>query len=305
MSQSIRDLETESDLGYGQLFAKLWQERFLFAGIFGGVLALAIPLILIKKPVYQSTMQVLVESNYQAKELQSDVESEFADATVEIDYATHLKVLKSSEILKRAIKKLGLKNSEHTVPEIVQELRESLTVYRLVEEESELESGTETNIIQTIYTGGDPQETKRVLEAIQEVYLNYNLEQQEKRLQDGLTFINNQIPHARNDLVKAEAALTQLSKKHSLVSPESEAIALEENIREIARQREALKAQQRQIIGNYNTLQEQLGLSAEDVPSMSRFGQSRSYQDLQKRLQETEIRLANESKKYTNNSPVI
>jgi polysaccharide biosynthesis transport protein len=305
MSQSIRDLETESDLGYGQLFAKLWQERFLFAGIFGGVLALAIPLILIKKPVYQSTMQVLVESNYQAKELQSDVESEFADATVEIDYATHLKVLKSSEILKRAIKKLGLKNSEHTVPEIVQELRESLTVYRLVEEESESESGTETNIIQTIYTGGDPQETKRVLEAIQEVYLNYNLEQQEKRLQDGLTFINNQIPYARNDLVEAEAALTQLSKKHSLISPESEAIALEENIREIARQREALKAQQRQIIGNYNTLQEQLGLSAEDVPSMSRFGQSRSYQDLQKRLQETEIRLANESKKYTKNSPVI
>jgi polysaccharide biosynthesis transport protein len=305
MSQSIRDLETESDLGYGQLFAKLWQERFLFAGVFGGVLALAIPLILIKKPVYQSTMQVLVESNYQAKELQSDVESEFADATVEIDYATHLKVLKSSEILKRAIKKLGLKDSEHTVPEIVQELRESLTVYRLVEEESTSESGTETNIIQTIYTGGDPQETKRVLEAIQEVYLNYNLEQQEKRLQDGLTFINNQIPHARNDLVKAEAALTQLSKKHSLVSPESEAIALEENIREIARQREALKAQQRQIIGNYNTLQEQLGLSAEDVPSMSRFGQSRSYQDLQKRLQETEIRLANESKKYTKNSPVI
>lgn len=303
--QSIRDLETESDLGYGQLFAKLWQERFLFAGIFGGVLALAIPLILIKKPVYQSTMQVLVESNYQAKELQSDVESEFADATVEIDYATHLKVLKSSEILKRAIKKLGLKDSEHTVPEIVQELRESLTVYRLVEEESTSESGTETNIIQTIYTGGDPQETKRVLEAIQEVYLNYNLEQQEKRLQDGLTFINNQIPHARNDLVEAEAALTQLSKKHSLVSPESEAIALEENIREIARQREALKAQQRQIIGNYNTLQEQLGLSAEDVPSMSRFGQSRSYQDLQKRLQETEIRLANESKKYTKDSPVI
>jgi polysaccharide biosynthesis transport protein len=305
MSQSQRDLETQNDLGYGQLFAKLWQDRFLFTGVFGGVLAVAIPLVLIQKPVYQSSMQVLVESNYQAKELQSDVESEFADATVEIDYATHLKVLKSSEILKRAIKKLGLKDSEHTVPEIVQELRESLTVSRLTEEESTSETGIETNIIQTIYTGGDPQETKRVLDAIQEVYLKYNLEQQEKRLQDGLTFINNQIPQARHDLVEAEAALTELSKKHSLVSPESEAIALEENIREIARQREALKAQRSQVTGDYNALQQQLGLSPEEAPSLSRLSQSNSYQDLQKRLQETEIRLANESRKYTNDNPLI
>ncbi len=305
MSQSNRDLETQNDLGYGQLFAKLWQDRFLFTGVFGGVLVVAIPLVLIQKPVYQSSMQVLVESNYQAKELQSDVESDFADATVEIDYATHLKVLKSSEILKRAIKKLGLKDSEHTVPEIVQELRESLTVSRLKEEESTSEAGIETNIIQTIYTGGDPQETKRVLEAIQEVYLKYNLEQQEKRLQDGLTFINNQIPQARHDLIEAEAALTQLSKKHSLVSPESAAIALEENIREIARQREALKAQQSQVTGDYNALQQQLGLSPEEAPSLSRLSQSNSYQDLQKRLQETEIRLANESRKYTNDNPLI
>jgi polysaccharide biosynthesis transport protein len=305
MSQGTRELETQSDLGYGQLFSKLWQDRFLFVGVFSGVLAVAIPLVLIQKPVYQSNMQVLVESNYQAKELQGDAESEFADATVEIDYATHLKVLKSSEILKRAIKKLGLEDSEHTVPEIVQELRKSLTVYRLTDEESGSDSGIETNIIQTLYTGDDPEETKRVLDAIQEVYLDYNLEQQEKRLQDGLTFIKNQIPQARQDLIKAEEALTQLSKQHSLVSPETEAIALEEDIREIARQREALKAQVGQFSGNYQTLQQQLGLSPRDIRALSRLSQSRSYQDLQKRLQEIEIRLANESQKYTQESPLI
>jgi polysaccharide biosynthesis transport protein len=233
------------------------------------------------------------------------VESEFADATVEIDYATHLKVLKSSEILKRAIKKLKLEDSEQTVPEIVQELRKSLTVDRVAEEESGTDTGIETNIIQTVYTGGDPQETKRVLDAIQSVYLNYNLEQQEKRLQDGLTFINNQIPQARKDLIQAEAALTQLSKQHSLISPETEAIALEENIRDVARQRATLKAQQREFIGDYSSLQEQLGLSTEDTRTLSRLNQSSRYQDLQQRLQTIEIQLANESKKYTNDNPLI
>ena len=305
MSQSSWELETQNDLGYGELFAKFWRRRFWFAGVFGGVLAIAIPLALMKKPIYQSTMQVLVESNYQGKELKSNVESEFADATIEIDYATHLKVLKSSEILKRAINKLGLQDSEETIPEIMQGLRESLIVYRLTEEEEESEGGTETNIIQTIYTGSNPSETKRVLEAIQEVYLEYNLEQQEKRLRDGLTFINNQIPQARNDVIQAEAALTQLSKKHNLISPEREAIALKENIRAIAKQREALKAQRGQIAGNYNTLQQQLGLSAEDARSLSRLSQSRSYQNLLNRLQEIEIRLAAEQKKYTNDNPVI
>jgi polysaccharide biosynthesis transport protein len=305
MSQSNREFETQSDLGYGQLFTKLWQDRFLFAGVFSGILSVAIPLVFIQKPVYQSSMQVLVESNYQAKELQSDVESEFADATVEIDYATHLKVLKSSEILKRAIKKLKLEDSQQTVPEIVQELRKSLTVYRVAEEESGTETGTETNIIQTLYTGSDPQETKRVLDAIQSVYLNYNLEQQEKRLQDGLTFINNQIPQAKNDLIQAEAALTQLSKQHSLVSPESEAIALEANIRDVAKQRATLKAQQREFIGDYNSIQKQLGLTAADTRALSKLNQSRRYQDLQQRLQAIEIQLASESKKYTNDNPLI
>lgn len=304
MSQNNWELETRDDLGYGQIFSKFWRRRFWFAGVFGGVLAVAIPLALIKKPVYQSDMQVLVESNYQGKELKSNVESEFADATIEINYATHLKVLKSSEILKRAINKLGLKDSEETISEIVQELRESLIVYRLTEEE-EGEGGTETNIIQTLYTGSSPSETKRVLEAIQEVYLEYNLEQQEKRLKDGLIFINKQIPQARNDLIQAEAALTELSKKHNLISPEGEAIALKENIREIAKQREALKAQQSQVVGNYDTLQQQLGLSAEDAQTVSRLSQSRRYQNLLNKLQEIEISLAAEKKKYTNDNPII
>jgi len=302
MSQSNWELETQNDLGYGELFTKFWRRRFWFSGVFCGVLAVAIPLALIKKPVYQSDMQVLVESNYRRKELKGNVESDFADATVEIDYATHLKVLKSSEILKRAINKLKVEDSQEINSATIDELRKALIVYRLTEDE---DGGTETNIIQTLYTGGDPSETKRVLEAIQEVYLEYNLEQQEKRLQDGLIFINNQIPQARNDLTEAEAALTELSKKHNLISPEREAIALKENIRAISKRRESLKAQQNQVLSNYNTLQQQLGLSAAEASTVYRLSQSRSYKSLLGKLQDTELRLANESKKYTADNPII
>ena len=303
MSQGNWELEAQNDLGYGELFAIFWRRRFWFAGVFCSVLAVSIPFALMKKPIYQSSMQILVEPNYQGK---SDTEEgEFADTNVEVDYATQLKVLKSSEILKRAIDKLGLDYTEETEIQIIEAIKSSLNVYQIVDENSS-KNGTQTKIVQTVYTGDSPIQTQTILEAIQEVYLEYNLEQQEKRLQNGLNFINNQIPEAKNSLVEAEAALTQLSKKYNLVSPEEEAIALKDNIRNIAQEREVLKAEQSQTKGNYTTLQKQLGLSTkENSIALSRLSQSPRYQNILNELQQIELALANERTRFTDDNPTI
>jgi polysaccharide biosynthesis transport protein len=308
-----KELEGYNDeFGYRQLLAKFWHRRFYFLGVFGSVLAIAIPFALLKQPIYQSYIEILVESNYQGKSLQGnnnnqDLEQEFADAAIEVDYATQLKVLKSSEVLNRVVDKLGYESAEITTAEIVQGLRASLVVSQLANEDSSSKSKTqaETKIIQAVYTGTSPTETKRVLEAIQEVYLKYNLEQQEKRLKSGLNFINRQIPQARNDLIKTEATLTELSQEYNLISPEQEAIALKENIRQIAQEREDLQAQQSQTKGNYTNIQEQLGLSPANSLALSRLSQSPSYQNLLNKLQDIEVRLTNEQTKFTNDSPVI
>jgi len=308
-----RELEGQSDeFGYKQLFTKFWHRRFYFLGVFGSVLAISVPLALLKQPIYQSYMQILVESNYQGKNLQGnsssqDLEQEFADAAIEVDYATQLKVLKSSEVLNRVVDKLGYVSAGVTTDEIVQGLRESLVVSQLASEDSSSKSKTpaETKIIQTVYNATSPTETKRVLEAIQEVYLKYNLEQQEERLKSGLNFINRQIPQARNDLTKTEATLTELSQKYNLISPEQEAIALKENIRQISQERETLQAQQSQTKGNYTNIQKQLGLSPANSLALSRLSQSPSYQNLLNKLQDIEVRLANEQTKFTNDSPII
>lgn len=302
MSQGNLELEAQDNFGYGELFGIFWRRRFWFAGVFCGVLAVSIPFALLKKPIYQSYMQILVEPNYQGK---SDTEEgEFADTNVEVDYATQLKVLKSSEILKQAIAKLGWDGTEKTETQVIEGLKSSLNVYQIVDSNSQRE--TQTKIVQTVYTGESPVQTKAVLEALQEVYLEYNLKQQEKRLQNGLNFINNQIPEAKNSLIEAEAALTQLSKKYNLISPEEEAIALKDNIRNIAQEREILKAEQNQTTGNYTTLQEQLGLSTkENSIALSRLSQSSRYQNLLNELQQIEIALANERSRFTDDNPII
>lgn len=311
MNQSQWEEDTQNELGYGQLFAKLWHRRYWFLGVFSGILAIAVPISLLKQPIYQSYMQVLVESNYQGKDISSNsdnkyLEQQFADAAIEIDYATQLKVLKSSEILKRVVEELKLDSSEATKSQVIAQLQSSLSVSQLIDEQSGKSKNSDiTKIIQAVYTGTSPTETKQVLEAIQKVYLDYNLEQQEKRLKNGLTFINKQIPQARNELTKTEASLTKLSRKNNLISPEEEAIALKENITEIIKERNNLKAEGSQTQGNYSNVQDQLGLSPANAQAIARLNQSPGYQNLLNELQEIEVNLAKERTKFKDNSPIV
>ena len=300
----------ESDLGYGKLLGKLWRRRLWFAGVFTGVLAISLPLAFSKQPVYQSYMQILVEPNYQKNTDNNSsseyLEREFADSTIQVDYETQLKVFKSATILNQVAERLVTidsddENYEATIDAIASSLKESLSVYQVLGQNEK----TQTKIIQANYVGSSPAETKKVLEAIQKVYVEYNLEQQEKRLRDALNFVDNQIPKAQQELRKAEVEITELSKDYNLISPQEDAYAIKQNIRQLAQQRSELKAQQSEAQANVASLQEQLGLPQDNSVALSRLSQSPRYQNLLNKLQETEILLATERQKFTDDNPII
>jgi polysaccharide biosynthesis transport protein len=328
MDQNNWEAEAQGDVGYGELFSKLWHRRLWFIRVFTGVMAIGVPLALIKPPIYQSDMQILAESNYQSKEMSSGyndnqyLEKQFADASIEMDYATQIRVLTSSEILARVIEKLGINSSqepttanklglnsseEDSMTEMIESLRESLSVYQVMDETSESTSSqaAETKVIQVSYFGTSPTGTRKVLKAIQEVYLEYNLEQQEKRLRDAINFIDKQIPQAKKELTGAEAALTKLTKENNLVSPESEATSIKENIRRIAQERKTLQAQESEINGNTAALESQLGVSAENALALSRLSQSPRYQNLLNDLQKIERDIALKQTNFTSNNPAL
>lgn len=310
MNENNLEFDSSNDLGYGDLFAKLWHRRFWFVGVFTGVLAIGIPLSLAKTPIYQSYIQILAEPNYQSKKVDSRnnnsyLEQEFTDIKIEIDYATQIKVLKSSEILKRVVEKLDLANSKTSVEEATEYLRSAISVYQVADEQGSSNKASATKVIQTDYVGTSPAQTKKVLEAIQEVYLDYNLEQQEKRLRDAITFIERGIPEARAELVRSENALTRLTQENNLVSPEAEAASIKENIRQIDQERKALQAQERQIIGNSEEMREQLGISDAGSLALSRLSQSPRYQNILNDLQAIEQDIATMQAKLTDDNPLL
>ncbi len=298
MNDSNLQATTETDAGYGQLFAVLLRRRFWLLGVLCLVLPIAILNALSKPAIYQSSMQLLVESNYQEKPGGTEAAKEFADASVEVDYATQLNLMQSSQLMQKAVDLL-----QPEYPEIeIDDLSGDLSLEQLDKGDA---LGTKLGIIEASYTSDDELKTQKVLEAMQNVYLDYNLEQQQLRLSEGLAFINKQLPAARQNLVQAEAALEQFRTNFNLIDPTEQGKAVSATLESIKRERQTIRADYQEAQASYNARQQQLELSPEDALISSRLSQSSRYQALLDELQKTELALAQQRTTFTDEDPKV
>lgn len=283
---------TETDFGYGQVFAILLRRRFWLLGVFCGVLAIAIPIALKKEPTYKSSMQLLVEPYFQEKNQNTQ---QFTASNLEVDYATQLNLMASSQLIQKAVKLL---HAEYPTIE-VDEIKKSLTLTRIQADK------TETKLVQVEYTSNDAIKTQKVLKAIQKVYQDFNLEQQKQRLTEGLAFINNQLSAARESVIQSEQALEQFRKNQNLIDPAQQATSVAETLSKIEQERQALRAQYQELQSRYIALQQNLERSSQEAITASRLSESSRYQALLNELQKTELALVEQQVKFTNASPRV
>ncbi len=293
---------TDSDAGYGKLFAGLARRRAWFAGVFCSVLSVAVVIAIMKPSTFQSSMQLLVESNYQQK--QGDPNSkgqvddnQFTDPTFEIDYATQLNLMRSSPLLQKAVDLLAPKYPNLTVAQL-----QNSKVLTL----SQLQEGkVNTRIIQITYIDSDPQRTQDVLVALQKVYQEYNLQQQKLRLTKGLGFIDAQLPEAKTNLIQAEENLEKFRKRQNLTDPVEQSKAMATALNTVQQERRNVRAQYEEQQASYNNLQQQLGLSSTSALTASRLSQSSRYQTLLNDMQKTDSELAKQRLRYTESHPIV
>lgn len=296
MADSNLNTATETEAGYGQLFAVLIRRRFWLLGVFCVVLAGATVKAIKEKPTYKSSMQLLVEPNYQAKK-DAKTDNQFADSTVEVDNATQLNLMRSSQLMQRAVDLL-----RSNYPDInVDEIKGSLTVIQVADEKAK----AQTKIFEITYTGANPTKTQKVLQAMQQIYLNYNREQQRLRLDKGLAFINEQLPKVRDSVAQAEAALEKFRTSQNLIAPDTQAKALTEAINNIEQERRTNQAQRQELQAQYNYLQPQLASSPKEALAASRLSQSTRYQALLNEIQKTDLAIAQQRLRFTDDSPII
>jgi polysaccharide biosynthesis transport protein len=304
MAQNNLNEVADTDLGYGQIFAILLRQRFWFLGVFCLVLALATVRALGQETMYQSSLQLLVEPTYQGKKQriygdQEQFKEQLTDSNVEIDNITQLALMQSSKLIQRAVNLLQPKYQDITVEEI----RESLKVSAVVSK-SERDK-VPTKIFEATYSANAAIKTQDVLIAMQKVYQEYNLEQQQQRLAKGLAFIDEQLPKIRQSVTQAEVALEKFRQNQNLIEPETQAKGLIEELNQIAQERRTTQAQYREAEARYKVLQQQVASSPQKAIVASRLSESTRYQNLFNEIQKIELELAKQRLRFTDENPVI
>lgn len=301
MSEIYLNTPPEDEPGYGHLLQILSRQRYWILSIFCIALAIATVQAVTAKPLYKSSLQLLVEPNYKSKQTQdgqAGTDKQLVDPDIQVDNATQLSLMQSSQLIQKAVDSLRPEYPDLSVKNI----RKSLTVAQI---ESGRGNDNKTKIFEATYSDNNPNKTQKVLKAIQRVYQDYNREQQELRLKKGLAFIDSELPNVRQNVAKSEAALEQFRKQQNLIDPEAQVKVLTDSLNNVTQERRANQAQYQDALARYNTLEQQVAKSPQDAIASSRLSQSTRYQQLLNEIQKTELAIAKESMRFTKNNPVL
>lgn len=299
----------QSAVDLKQFFVILLRRRWLMLGFSGVVLAIGTALALIAKPTYQSYMQIMVSSNlYQGVRSpynQRETERDFADPNFRVvDYTAQRQLMLSKKLIKKAVELLSAEY-DMEVEDIKGKKGETspLAVKRM-------EGGTGVNkvlsqVFEVSYKDNDPEKTQKVLQALQKVYQEYNIEQQKERLNKGLGFVNSRLPEIKTSVVKAEKNLEAFRRKHNLLDPQVQGQILLESLANTQQQLETTRAQLQDVEARYRNLERKVAASPRNALVSSRLSESTRYQTLLNEIQKTELALAQEKLRYTQDSPQV
>lgn len=288
---------SETDPGYGQIFAVLWRRFPWILLVFLSSTAIAGIMALKTEPSFKSTMQLLVEPNYQGKKETDNSESQFTDTNIEIDTATQLNLMQSSGLIQKAVNKLKSEYPDLTV----MDLKNSLVLNQIKTKDDNIA----TKIFQVDYSDNDPEKTKKVLNTIQQVYLEYNKQQQNSRLQKGLQVIKDQLRKATDEVTVSEANLQRFRRNQNLIDPETQAKTIETTLNTVQQERQTTRSQYEEALAKQRSLQAQLNRSPQNALVSSRLSQSTRYQGLLNEIQKTELALAQERLRFTDDTPSV
>lgn len=287
----------EEEPGYGQLFAVLIRRFPWFLVVFIASIALAGVITKKTPPTYKSSMQLLIEPNYQGKNAGANADSQFTDPSIEIDAATQINLMQSTGILQRAVNKLKIEYPDITVGD----LKRSLVLTQVKGKDD----AVATKIFKVDYTDKDPSKTQQVLATVRQVYLDYNKEQQQNRLNKGLQVIGEQLKKVRNEVNTAETSLQRFRSLHNLVDPETEARTTEGALSTIQQERRTASSAFKEAEARYKSLQEQLKSTPQNALVEARLSQSTRYQGLLNEIQKTELLLAQARLTFTDETPGV
>jgi polysaccharide biosynthesis transport protein len=282
------------EFSYGQIFAILLHHRLLFIGVLSIVVAYFLASTLRKPSTYMSSMQLLIEPNYPSS-LDNLIETTGSSTQSQQDYATQLNLMRSDLFIDRLIKNLTSKYPNTSSNEI----QSSLTIEKV------FEGKDPTKIIKVTFVGNSSEKTKTVLTYLQELYQNYNRNQQTLKLTEGLRFIDGQLEVSRKSISNIQNRIENYRKRNSIFDPLQQVTVVNNALNQVEQDIRIVQTQRKETEARYNALEQRLNISPKNRLNILRLSQSEFYQKQIASIKETEQELARQRSIVTDNNPII
>ncbi|MBV6623429.1 MAG: polysaccharide biosynthesis tyrosine autokinase [Rivularia sp. (in: Bacteria)] len=296
-----------------QLSTIIYRRRWLILGVASMVMSVATLLSVVVKPMRESSMQMLVSSNlYQNAKTynnQNNLNNDFTDSNLEVvDYTAQLQLMRSTKLIQKAVELLQPMYPDITVEDIKGE--KGVKPRKAPLRVTQLQTGVgvhkaPSEVFEISFKDKNPVKAQKVLEALQIVYQQFNKEQQKDRLSKGLAFVNSRLPKIKQQVVTSEKKLETFRKTYNIVDPQVQSTVLLETIAAIKKELETTTAQLQDIEARYSNLEQKIAASPRNALASSRLSQSTRYQSLLDEIQKTELALAEERQRFTDNSPTV
>jgi polysaccharide biosynthesis transport protein len=285
--------------------------RWFILGASSAVMSATSLLAITTKPTYQSYMQILV--SYNSDELSSANQREKTTKDLNrpqlssIDYSSQIKLMLSDKLVQKAVNLLRGDYPQMTVEDIYSNSQidqiSSLPPTQLPADSEVNQNSNQTFLLS--FTDKDPLRTKRVLQALEKVYKDYNTYQKDQRINQGLVFVNNHLPQLQKDVLKAEKKLENFRKQNNLIDPVLQSQILVQSLADIQKQRQTNHAQLQDVQAQHQSLEKAIASSNQNKANINDSFQSSEYQSLISEFNQTEKALAKARMLYTEKHPII
>lgn len=276
--------------------------RWFILGVSCTMMSLTTLVAITNKPTYQSSMQILISYKLDESLSSNKIESEKS-----INYSSQTKLMLSDKLLHKAVNLLHTDYPQIKIEDIAGDSqsrgKSALNIAELPVDSENKENFRQVFLL--TFTDKNPLKTKRVLQALQKVYQDYNTEQKNQRVNQGLVFVNNRIPKLEKDVLKAEKKLEKFRKDNNLIDPFVQSKILLQSLADIQQQRQKIRAELQDVQSRHNNLETAIASINQDESLLKNSSNPRQYQALINELNQTQRELNQALIFYTERHPSV
>ncbi|NJL64252.1 MAG: polysaccharide biosynthesis tyrosine autokinase [Methylacidiphilales bacterium] len=310
------DIEAESP-GLTPVFGVLRRRATLIAGITLAVATTSVIWAAKQDIRYEGRFQIMVEPlkstdsellKLLSATLQQNVNEITKQNTTTLDYNALMEVLKSPKIIYPVVDELKLKYPNISYDQLVGNdtggkattgREGTLMMTRIAKGKDE------SRVIEVRYRDTNPSRIEFILDKVSQAYRKYSSEQQQSSLRQGIKFVEQQVPKLELRVNTLQGQLQAFQQRYSFYNPQLQGEQLLKRLDDTKVQRLDTERKYLESRSLYNSLQNQLGMSQNSAIAASALSESPQYQQIRTRIGEIDAKIAQESVRFNESSPVI